>query len=387
MSGPDRSMAMASGAGFRRFAMIAIAFVCTFGTIVCMAGPSRPQPSVTAQDIARLAGVHQSTVSRVLSGFPRIRQETIQKVQAACDELGYVPNAMARSLRTRRPMAIAVHIPLDTATTTADPFVPVFLAAVGQEAARHGYGLMLPVPAGDDAGQDQPAQPLPGDLEGLVRGGRVDGVVITTPRHDDPRVRLLNQHQIPAVFGRFDAKLGPLSSCVDIDNVDKGVQIASFLLKRGHRRIGVVGEPAGWLPGEDLWKGFTRRMSQARVPIHPAWRKCAAVTFEGAFQAATQLLDSYPKLTALVAGTALTLFGVLQAVNRSGRRVQVLGPDSPLLSKLYPDLARMELPIDALGRAMAHGLIRTIESGKTQPTHFLQVRILDEQGQPFDSQE
>ncbi|MHB1158342.1 MAG: LacI family DNA-binding transcriptional regulator [Phycisphaerales bacterium] len=336
---------------------------------------------VTSQDIARLAGVHQSTVSRVLSGFPRVSKATVKKVRRACEELGYVPNAMARSLRTSRPMAIAVHIPLDTPTAIADPFVPSFLTAVGREAASHGYSMMLPAQGPGDDSND--------DLDMMVRGRRVDGVIITTPRHDDPRVRLLNEQRIPCVFGRFNKKLGPLSSCVDIDNINKGEQAAGYLLHRGHRRIGVIGEPEGWLPGDDLWRGIKKRLSQAGVAIDRSLLRCVPVTFEAAFEAAGQLLQLPDPPTAIIADTALTVFAVIEAVRQSGggsgggRRTLVLGPDSPLLSKLHPHLPRIELPVDSLGRAMAHALIQTIETGERQPIHLLRVRILDEQGEPF----
>lgn len=280
-------------------------------------------------------------------------------------------------------MAIAVHIPLDMATTIADPFVLSFLAAVGQEAAAHGYGIMLPAPASE--GDAETAGDTGRDLDMLVRGGRVDGVIITTPRHDDPRVRLLNEQRIPCVFGRFNQKLGPLSSCVDIDNINKGEQAAGYLLHRGHRRIGVIGEPEGWLPGDDLWRGIRKRLSQAGVATDRSLLRCVPVTFDAAFEAATQLLRLPDPPTALIADTALTVFAVIEAVRQSGRQTLVLGPDSPLLGKLHPHLPRIELPIDALGRAMTRALIQTIETGKRQPVHLLRVRILDERGQPFDA--
>lgn len=351
-----------------------------------MAGSTR-QIMATSRDIARLAGVHQSTVSRVLSGFPGISKSTVDKVRKACDELGYVPNAMARSLRTRRPRTIAVHMPLNAATAIADPFVSTFLSAVGQEVAKHGYSMMLPAASEDDGDPSkEPSNAMDG-LEMLVRTGQADGAIITTPCHHDPRVRMLNQYRVPCVLGRFDAKLGPLSSCVDIDNIDKGMQSAAFLLSRGHRRIAVVGEPPGWLPGTDLLKGINDQLSRAGLPIDSSLQKQVPVTFDAAFQATHELLHLPAPPTALIAGTALTAFAVMEAVRQSGRPIQVLGPDSPLLSKLYPAIPRLELPIDAMARAMAQSLIQTIETGQRQPDRFLTVRLWDEQNRLFSFQE
>jgi DNA-binding LacI/PurR family transcriptional regulator len=348
-------------------------------TIVCTMKTIPPQ-SVTARDIAKHAGVHQSTVSRVLSGFPRIKPETVAKVKKACDELGYVPNAMARSLRTRRPMAIALDIPEQSEMSANDPFVPVFLTAVGQEAAKRGYSLVLPPQVSFAGGQ---SNRIDGDLETLVRGGRVDGVIFTTPFHDDARVRLINEQKTPCVLGQFDSQLGPLSSCVDVDNIHKGRQAAAFLLSRGHRQIGVITDPVERLPSSNLLKGFTDHLKQSGVQIHSSLQHVVQMTFEMAYDATVKLLALAQPPSAILVSTALTVFGVMEAVRQSGQSVTVLGPGSPLLSKLYPSQPRIELPITQLGRASVRALVKTIESGRRQPSRLLHAQILDENNKPF----
>ena len=87
----------------------------------------------TTYDIAERAGVDQSTVSRALSKSPLVSRSTASKVRHACRELNYVPNTLARALRSNRTHAIAIHIPLVAETVFADPFIPEFLAGVGRE--------------------------------------------------------------------------------------------------------------------------------------------------------------------------------------------------------------------------------------------------------------
>jgi DNA-binding LacI/PurR family transcriptional regulator len=143
--------------------------------------------AVTTKDIARLAGVNQSTVSRVLSGFTAISAATAERVWKACRELNYVPNAMASGLRSRRSRVLALHIPFGAATVLADPFLPEFLSGVSRVTAARGYGVFLAQADGDT------------DLVTLVRSGRADGVILTSPRHDDPRVRALAAADIVTV--------------------------------------------------------------------------------------------------------------------------------------------------------------------------------------------
>ena len=98
---------------------------------------------ITTYDIAKLTGMNQSTVSRVLSGFPKVSPTTAKKVLDACKKLHYVPNASAKALKTRRTFTLAIHMPYGTETVLADPFVPLFLSAVSREAADHGYSVIL----------------------------------------------------------------------------------------------------------------------------------------------------------------------------------------------------------------------------------------------------
>ena len=94
-------------------------------------------------DIAKLAKVNQSTVSRVLNGSANVKKATAQKVRRACRKLGYVPNIPARTLRTKQAGAVAVHLPLGRELALTDPFALLFLGGIHEQANERDFSVIL----------------------------------------------------------------------------------------------------------------------------------------------------------------------------------------------------------------------------------------------------
>lgn len=331
---------------------------------------------VTTYDIAKLTGMNQSTVSRVLSGFPNVRPETAKKVFEACQKLGYVPNASARALKTNRTFTLAIHMPYGTETVLADPFVPVFLSAVSREAARGGYSVIISY---SDSMSPQ------SELANLVKARRVDGVIITSPSRDDPGIKTLIDEGVPFVTGRYENKPNEKSACVDIDNQHSGFQAGNFLIARDHREIGLITETKESIVGRDFQAGFLKAMADSKIRFTKRNVQAVAVTFDAAYDAAMKLLSNDKPPTAMIANTTLTVFGVLEAVRKARKKVTVLGVESPLLKSLHPHLPRIQAPIDDLGREMTHALIQLLECSGTEPIppRMLYTRIVDEKGNIF----
>jgi DNA-binding LacI/PurR family transcriptional regulator len=326
---------------------------------------------VTTYDIARRAGVDQSSVSKVLNGATNFRPATIEKIRRTCRELGYVPNAAARSLRTKQAGAIAVNLPLGRELAMTDPFVAIFLAAVHEQAGEKNYSVVLNC--------DPPDQSA-GQLVELIKSHRADGVIFTSVRRDDERVSAFAREDIPCVLCRHDGPAGRRMVCVDIDNRSTGARAVRFLRRKGHRKIGLVCETEEWICGADFQGGARAESEQLGVEL--TVRETSS-TFQAAHATAMGMLVEHPGITALVATTALTVFGVLEAVREAGRDVTVLGVDSPLLRNLHPLGPRIVSPIDEMARAMTTTLIDLLETQQTPPPQMLQTEIVDEHGQFF----
>jgi DNA-binding LacI/PurR family transcriptional regulator len=329
---------------------------------------------VGMRDVAREAGVHQSTVSRVLNGSDLVNMRTARRVRAIAERLEFVPNTIGRALRTRVARTLAVHAAL-VPGQAADPFFTFFLKGLGTAAADHGYAILLHYTEGQRGGGDT-------DLASPVRSGHADGVVVLSPRLNDPRIRRLVEEQIPCVLGRFDGPMGSRAACMDIDNEATGRRAAQFCLARGHRRIGLIAEPADWETGIHVTTGFRAVLRGAGCDSARLIRR-GPLTFNAARAAALGLLGQRPAPTAIVTTTPLLVFGALEAVRQSGRPVMVLGVDSPLLTCLHPAAPRIVAPVEELGRAMASALIALLRSGTPPPPTMLQTHIIDERGKIF----
>jgi DNA-binding LacI/PurR family transcriptional regulator len=328
--------------------------------------------TITTNDVARLAGLNQSTVSRALSGSPLVTPETARKVRAACRKLDYIPNALARGLKTSRTFSLAVHLAGGTHAVMADPFVPAFLSGVSRQAVLGGYSVVLSY--FDPAGMEI-------QLLNLIRGRRADGVVLTSPSCCEEEIRFLRKMNIPFVRGRHDSPLDAFSACVDIDNRHAGFQAARFLAARGHERIGLITEPEDSLVGRDFNAGVLDALTQAGVSYRPDQMKAVPITYEDACRAAAQLISGRCPPTAIVTNTPLLTLGALKAVRKSRRKVLVLGVESPLLKSMYPNQPRIVSPIKHLGRAMTETLIEILTTGRAEVSvRMLYTRIVDEKG-------
>ena len=332
---------------------------------------------VTTYDIAKKAGVHQGTVSRVLAGVPHVSPETAKRVLDVCKMLNYVPNELARGLRTRRTFSIAVHIPDVAEGVFADPFVLEFISGVTREAARRHYSIILSY--NDPSDSDV-------DFTKIVKSKRADGVIITSPLSSDPRIEMLKQENIPCALGHYLGTLGKQMVCVDIDNRYSGYLAAKFLFSRGYTHIGLITGPEGHIVGEDFKDGFCQAFIDAGLKVPTQHIKQVLGTFELAKNAAEELLRSPNPPHAIVAFTALTTFGVLQAVTNASSDIKVLGVGTPLMRCQYPNLPYIHSPISELGKQITGALIDLIETGKRpKKLKLLRSYIIDEHGKTFEA--
>ncbi|MBE5786015.1 MAG: LacI family transcriptional regulator [Clostridiales bacterium] len=182
----------------------------------------------TIKDVAKAAGVSVSTVSRVLSGSPRISAETTARVKQAVKELGYRPNLLARSLVERTSNIIAAVLPASPSTLFSEPFFFDVLRGIGEYAAQEGYHLMLST--GCQAHNEEDS------LRQLVSSGIVGGVILLTSRIGDTMMDELWEMNFPFVVLGHPALENDVL-WVDNDNVAVGRAAAQHLIQHGCKRL------------------------------------------------------------------------------------------------------------------------------------------------------
>jgi DNA-binding LacI/PurR family transcriptional regulator len=316
----------------------------------------RPQP--TMYDVAKLAGVSQPTVSRVLhptETTPRISDETKQRVLAAVEKLGYRPNAVARSLRTRRTHTIAMLI-----ADISNGFYHPMARAVQDVAREHNYEVLI-------SNSDHLYENERRFCE-IVLGRGVDGVIMV-PIHltNADLADYVSRTQIPfAVLAEYVTH--PSIDIVFVNDERAIYEGTSWLIsERGYRSIGYIGVPDYLPPGPRRLRGFKRAMADAGLSIDPCFMLTSDFTLEGGKQVARDLIQTGKLPSALVVVNDLMAIGVILTLQEAGysvpQDVAVLGfDDIPEATIIRPTLSTIAQDPRDIGLTLARALFERIEN-------------------------
>ncbi|WP_394770006.1 LacI family DNA-binding transcriptional regulator [Lacisediminihabitans sp.] len=312
---------------------------------------------VKLSDVAALAGVSPAAVSRVLSGDTTLRVSagTRQRVMDAAQQLDYVPNHAARSLRTSRTSTIALVVPDVTSAVFAE-----LARGAEHEAAPRGLAIVL-----------ARAERLQDDrdwLRRLVGEGRIDGVILQLPDGTPPADldSLVVQDTPIVVINSVDD--GPLSTIVLDDAA--GIRLAVEHLRHlGHTRIGLVGGLAGSATGARREAAFRVAMADAGLPTEEAWMTRLGYAGTDGRAAAVRLLESPTLPTALVVANLNAALGVLAEIHDRDLRVPgdisiVAMHDVWYADATWPPITTVKMPLSDLGAAAVTALADS-DSGVT----------------------
>ncbi len=311
------------------------------------------QERSTVLDVARRAGVHPSTVSRALNPATRHRltPEVAARVEAVAAELGYLPNSLATSLRTRRSYTIGVVLPDIT-----NPVFPPILEGLEAALAEHRYVAIVA-----NAGQDADRQKM--IVERLI-GRQVDGLVLATVARQDHVVDLCLKAKVPLVVVNRNEADHRVSSVVSDDA--RGMRLAvDHLASLGHERIGHIAGPQHLSTGRGRLDGFKAAMtdhslSPRRVVLATAFAR------EAGREAGLALLEQAPDVTAVVAANDLLALGLYDALRLRGLScpgdLSIVGHnDMPFVDMVSPPLTTVRIKHREMGLQAARLLLRLLQ--------------------------
>jgi DNA-binding LacI/PurR family transcriptional regulator len=257
----------------------------------------------TSHDVAKIAGVSQSTVSRALRGMPGIAPETVARVREVARELSYVPSEAGRSLSTRQARSIGVF----TAELT-NPFYPALVEPVRSRLEQRGFRTIL-LTEPDAAGA---AENLP--------QGVVDGAIIATAHLGSQLPASLRARNIPFVLVNRSVD-GVDCDRSTVDNVSGGKIAAEFLADLGHRDVGAIFGPSDTSTGRDRELGFRLGLSERAVSMPEVNIRRGQFSYETGYQRAVELLQGPTPPTAVFCGNDVIALGALNAARAQGRHV------------------------------------------------------------------
>lgn len=209
------------------------------------------------EDIAKLAGVSRSTVSRVINNDPNVSQRSRARVQATIDKVGFRPNAAARALASHRSHAIGLVVPEDFSRFHVDSWYPLIIEATLTATRDAGQSLMLIM---EDTFSPSSATRL---ISQFVDSGRVDGLLVLQHSYEDHLTSQLLQRNIPTVLvAESDI---PNSSWVDNDNFGGGARIGRLMAERGASTVCAIAATLAHVPSRRRTEGFRHVFPDAQV--------------------------------------------------------------------------------------------------------------------------
>lgn len=305
----------------------------------------------TIVDVAKCAGVSTATVSRVLNGSANVSDKTKQKIMAAIEELNYNPNALGRNLRRMRTGLVLVILP-----SISNSFFSQVVKGMEQTGEAQSYTTMI---CTTRSNPDRERMFL-----SLVPGHQADGVILISSCLPTEELQAFCAQYPTVQCSEFIPGIDTPS--VSIDNERAGYDAAQHLLQLGHRHIGVIA--ARGTHSSDLrLEGCRRALAEYGIVDCPA--AYGNFTYQSGYDAAQQLLQAHPQLTAIFAVSDVMACAAMRAAQDFGRQVpetlSVIGCDNITMSYVVrPALTTIAQPRYALGSAAMQQLIAQIENGK-----------------------
>ena len=273
------------------------------------------------RELSKLLGLSQTTVSRALNGFPEVSEDTRGRVKAAADLHGYRPSAAARRLATGQSGTLGVVFPRER-NLLGDLRFTEFLSGAVQQASDLGYDITLAMASGTQNEENV--------YRRSVRAARVDGMILSSPLLEDPRIPLLRKLNMPFVLHGRTISSEPFPY-LDIDNEGAFFQAAKLLTDLGHRRIALLNGDTAFNFAKDRDVGYRKALAAVGAPVDPLLVREGYMNEEHGESEARQLLKlpSQQKPTAFLCSSISQADGVARVIRHMGLEI---GKDVSLIA-------------------------------------------------------
>lgn len=328
---------------------------------------------VTIKDIAHIANVSHTTVSRALNDKSRIRNETKEKILAIVRELNYQPNFIARSLVMRRTKTLGLVI-----TTIANPFYTELALGIESTARSLGYNIILSFTHSDLSIES-------GSIN-MLRSKGVDGIIFSSAHIDDPNIVKLAEEEFPMVLVNRRTYHPTVKEKVDyvgVDNILGGYLAVEHLIKLGHRKIGVIGGSSESSVGFERLEGGKKALEAYGLEPMTNYFLEGDFLKESGYRGGMQFLKMDLPPSAIFATNDYMALGLYQAVIEKGLKVPediaIIGfNDIEFTAMKGVELTTIAQKKYEMGTIAVRALVERIEGKKTGSTMeiFLEPELI-----------
>lgn len=324
---------------------------------------------VTIKEVAKLAEVSPSTVSRVIAGSDKISDLTKDKVYKAMKELEYTPNAIARSLANRSTKTLGLILPNTEEDLFVNPFFIQAMRGISLYAQSRGYYIMYTY---SDKEQEEVEF-----IEKFINSKWVDGVILLTAREDDKCISYLKKRKHPfVVIGRPENTEGVL--WVNNDNFKAMYNVVSYLIQKGNREVAFIGGNEKFNVTRDRFEGYKKALENRGIPIDSNMIQTRDFTEFTGYVSMKKILE-YKIPDAVVTTDDMIALGVLKAVNEiPNNNISVVGFNNTILGSYQkPSLTSVDIKAEELGYHAAELLINKLEIKNNISSYIVDTELIE----------
>jgi len=321
----------------------------------------------TIRDVAKLAGISVSTVSRYLNKSGYVNAETELNIKNAIEKLNYLPSAAARGLTGKNTKTFALILP-----DISNPFFPELARAVEDVASIYGYTVIFCNTDGQVGKEKKYIDAL--------KSKNIDGIIFASNTLGQEDVDKLASYNIPYVC--LDrAPTDKICSVVRSNDLEGGKMAVKHLLETGSKKIGHIYGPQDLIPAKERLIGYEESVKDFDW-FSPSLMVPGNFEIEGGKRATEILMERHPDIDAIFAGNDQMAFGVLKTLHRMGikvpEQVAVCGYDGISMTAITePELTTVAQPIYELGAMASRILIKKIEGDmEKDQIHVLDVKLI-----------
>lgn len=321
----------------------------------------------TIKDLAETCGVSIATVSRVLNNIEGgYSAETASRIRQAAEEMGYVPNPMARSLVTKQSNLIAVLVP-----DIHYYFFQEFFSGLEEFFNPLGYRLLLC--------NTQEKQEQENWFIRELCNGQVNGIIVSTlnSKEDNTLLIELKKNHFPIVMlERYGDDTKGFCK-VEVDNFGAGAAAVNYLVSKGHKKIAFIKGRQDAKNAEIRYQGFASAMTENALNLDPVLVKYGNYSFEGGLTATKELIEEGNQFTALVCANDMMTLGACKAILKEGLRIpqdiSVVSLDRTIMTDTYePSIVSVDLCARAASQMAAECLLRLMQGKRMKKNVFVQ---------------
>lgn len=328
---------------------------------------------ITTRELAELAGVSQSTVSRSLNDRPEISPETKERIRALAKEHGYIfkrsrEKVIAQTNRKAIGILMMRHMFFD------DLFINQLVCELNSFISDENYYSMPLLDYWGTSGVEK--------LHDLLSLNLIEGLVIINRQYDEAIAQYCERIKIPCVYLIYHLRNSTKQAhIVDSDNFAGGYIATKHLISLGHRRIATITTP--WAEFEDRTSGYREALQEAGIPFHPDLVFRTQADYDSCYQTIRRRSKFFRSVTGLFAQFDVGALGAMSALIDEGYRipedVSVIGLDGLDIGNMYrPALTSVGQPFRELARTAVSQLLKLVDfpSGQVESTVFLRPELI-----------